>query len=145
MNYLSNLNSNYTMLFFNVQSVEEADTLLHAENHESQKCRTLFAKCVAETAQNGDVRIYVEGSPEGKLKYSDSFYKKQLQIDGLTHDANISLDGWDYMGTPEATEATDKAVTAEMNLRTLQQEKKFLGNSFDRWFNRIKNGCGSFK
>ena len=124
---IKNLDSNYTLLFFNVQSVEEADTELYAESHESQKCRALFAKRVAEAAQNGAVRIYVEGSPfEGKLKYSESFYKKVLQIDGLTHDANISLFGWDYMGTPEATQANNKAVEAEIALRALQQEKEFL-------------------
>jgi hypothetical protein len=81
---IKKFDSNYTMLLFNVQSLEEADTELYAENHESQKCRALFAKRVTETAQNGVVRIYVEGSPsEGKLKYSESFYKRVLQIDGL--------------------------------------------------------------
>ncbi len=124
---VKNFDSNYTLIFFNVQSVEEADTLLHAENHESQKCRALFAKLVAEAAQNGVVRIYVEGSPsEGKLKYSESFYKRALWIDRLTHDANISLVGWDYMESPEAIQADNKAVEAEMTLRTLQREKEFL-------------------
>ena len=47
---IKNFDSNYTLLLFNVQSIEEADTLLHAENHEFQKCRTLFAKLVTEAA-----------------------------------------------------------------------------------------------
>lgn len=124
--YIKKIDPNYTMLMFNAQSIEEADTLLFGESHDSQICRALLSKLVSSIAQYSFVKIFVESSPaEGKLSYLESFYKKVLCIEGLE---NVSLSGWDYTKTPECIQANQEAVQAEMARRALKFEEDRINN-----------------
>lgn len=122
--------SDYTMLMFNTQSIDDADTLLFVDSHISQKCRTLFAKLVAGVASScSSVRVFVEGSPaQGQLSHPESFYKREFCLDGIKNSENISLSGWGPIQTAGSIQACKDLIYAEMALKSLQNQKTYLEN-----------------
>jgi len=137
--------SEYTMILFNAQSIDDADTLLFAESHISEKCIDLFSKLVADVSNSGvKVRIYVEGSPaEGNLKYPEPFYKREFCIEGFKNDENISLAGWSPIHSAELTLDCTDAVDAEMALKALQGEENFLIKKADSIEKLIESKMGT--
>jgi hypothetical protein len=134
-----NVTTDYTTLTFNVHSIDEAETILFAENHASQKCRALFSKFVANQAESSFVKLFIEATPvKGKLPLPESFYKSMFCIEGVE---NISLEGWDAVSF-ECHQAGLDTVLADTACESLDRDNDKIKNEITRleWLIASKMG-----
>jgi DnaJ domain len=103
----------YKILYFNIDSLDQADTLLFAENHSSKECEKLNGDFISSIARSHIVSVFVEGVNSMKelqfrfvegisslddmitLKNLNERLKSRTCIDSAIKDENLIFYGWD--------------------------------------------------
>lgn len=138
------------LLYFNVSSVEEADTLLYAEKHGdqdqiSQKCRDIFSRVLAILSQYSKVRVYFEGeTPDSTACLQGYFKEKILSSDSNTMaiKENLEISGWDYIAR-ELRDVYERCIALEMQEPTLIKMHDAINQEILQLGNLIESKLGN--
>ncbi len=87
----------YKVIAFNIDSLDQADTILFAESHRSEECKKLNGDSMSSMAKNQILSVFLEGVRSMlELKFSDKKkLKRDLYIDASVPDENVTFYGCD--------------------------------------------------
>jgi hypothetical protein len=129
----------YKILFFNTDSIDQADTLLVADHHSSLQTQKLFGDLVSSIAENKIVSVFVENIISMRELQTDKKRLKLItQIADSVKDEHLKFYGWDA-DLQELSDLKRKHMVLSESLLRLITQKEEASEQFNTLENSLKS------